>query len=75
MELENKTSQSDKVIDSMTVDVGCLSSLAQVLDWGARQPAGDVLKQIVADVIVQDEYSHDVIVPWKGELVLVYGTT
>ena len=30
---------------------------------------------VVKDVVVQDEFTHDVIVPWGPELVLVYDTT
>jgi len=50
-------------------------TLTDVLNWGFKQPKGRVLPQVVADVIVQDEYSHDVIVPWSNGLVVVYGTT
>jgi hypothetical protein len=50
-------------------------TLNDVLNWGIKQPGGTVLPQIVADVIVQDEFTHDVIVPWRDGLVIVYGTT
>lgn len=30
---------------------------------------------VIANVIVQDEFTHDVIVPWREGLVLVYDTT
>jgi hypothetical protein len=33
------------------------------------------LPEVVAEVIVQDEFTHDAIVPWREPLVLVYGTT
>jgi len=29
----------------------------------------------VAEVVVQDEYTHDVVVPWRDGLFLVYDTT
>jgi len=38
-------------------------------------PAGTFIPQVVADVIVQDEFTHDVVVPWREGLVLVYDTT
>jgi hypothetical protein len=50
-------------------------TLSDVLEWASKQPAGTVLPQIVADVIVQDEFTHDVIVPWRDGLTIVYGTT
>ena len=51
------------------------SSLSDVLHWSDRQPAGDLLPQVIADVVVQDEFTHDVIVPWRDGLVLVYDAT
>lgn len=36
----------------------------------------DVVRwRMVADVVVQDEYTHDVVVPWDDGLFLVYDTT
>jgi hypothetical protein len=51
-------------------DLAKLSSLADVVRWGlaASPPA------LVADVVVQDEYTHDVILPW-GAHHLVFDTT
>ncbi len=31
--------------------------------------------KMVADVVVQDEYTHDVVLPWSDDLWLVYDTT
>lgn len=31
--------------------------------------------RMVADVVVQDEYSHDVVLPWSDDVWLVYDTT
>lgn len=45
-----------------------------VLAWAATKPKGDLLPQIVAEVITQDEFTHDVIVPYKS-VFLVYDTT
>jgi hypothetical protein len=50
-------------------------TLGQVLTWAGGAPAkGDFLPQIVAEVITQDEFTHDVVVPYK-DLFLVYDTT
>jgi hypothetical protein len=51
------------------------SSLFDVLNWSKHEPPGSLLPQVIADVIIQDEYTHDVIVPWRDALVLVYDTT
>jgi hypothetical protein len=31
--------------------------------------------RMVADVVIQDEYSHDVVLPWSNDIWLVYDTT
>lgn len=41
-----------------------------VLDALALRPPA-----LVADVIVQDEYTHDVLLPWRDDLWLVYDTS
>jgi len=49
-------------------------TLGQALTWAGAQSKGDFLLQIVAEVITQDEFTHDVVVPYKN-LFLVYDTT
>jgi hypothetical protein len=49
-------------------------TLGKVLSWASSKPKSDFLPQIVAEVITQDEFTHDVIVPYKN-LFLVYDTT
>ncbi len=48
--------------------------LADVLAWAATKPKSEVHPQNVAEVITQDEYNHDIIVPYR-DLFLVYDTT
>ena len=50
-------------------------NLKDVMNWALSYPSGTFIPQVVADVIVQDEFTHDVVVPWHEELVLVYDTT
>jgi hypothetical protein len=48
-----------------------LSTLEAVLRWGfAQRPAATV-----AEVVVQDEFTHDVVLSWRPEHWLVFGTT
>ena len=52
-------------------DVLPLGSLQQVVRWSfASKPPRDVTA-----VVVQDEFSHDVVVPWVDGLVLAFDTT
>ena len=47
-----------------------LRSLEQVVRWAfSRTPPSEV-----TDVVVQDEYTHDVVIPWRG-VHLVFDTT
>lgn len=50
-------------------------TLMEVLRWGLEKESGARLPEVIAEVIVQDEFTHDAIVPWRDGLVLVYGTT
>jgi len=50
---------------------GQLRGLDEIFSWGRRQdPAVNP-----ADVIKQDEFTHDVVVPLPDRRWLVYGTT
>jgi hypothetical protein len=75
MHVKNYTNLSAQQFEQIASELAQHRTLGDVLDWGFGQPKGAVLPQIVADVVVQDEYSHDVIVPWRDGLVIVYGTT
>lgn len=45
--------------------------LDRVIKWGfACEPP-----RVVTNVVVQDEYTHDVVIPWGGGLFLVYDCT
>jgi hypothetical protein len=50
-------------------------NLQQVMQWALADRADTFIPGVVSQVIVQDEFSHDVIVPWREGLVLVYDTT
>lgn len=59
-------------------------TLEQVVRWvlARRPPETSIVRQgelpptpPVPDVVVQDEFTHDVIVPWRDGLYLVYDTT
>jgi hypothetical protein len=50
-------------------------NLNDLMKWALSHPKGIFVPSVVADVIVQDEFTHDVIVPYRDGLVLVYDTT
>jgi hypothetical protein len=48
-----------------------LSTLSLVIQWGLCLPE----ESVVSEVVIQDEFTHDVILRWRGELHLVFDTT
>jgi len=46
-------------------------TLEEVVRWGLAQTP----PRLIRDVIVQDEYTHDVVMQWDEGVYLVYDTT
>ena len=62
---------SDRDLSRFRLAMRELRVLASVLDWlRAQDPP-----RAVAEIVTQDEYTHDVIVPWSERLVLVFDAT
>ena len=49
-------------------------NLLQIMNWINSQPKSEFLPQIVAEVVVQDEFTHDVVIPYQN-VFLVFDTT
>lgn len=59
------------VVASIEAVVAGQATLEDVVRWGlAMKPA-----RLVERVVVQDEYTHDVVVRWSEGVYLVYDTT
>jgi hypothetical protein len=74
MQVINRANLSSQDLVQIENEVANHQSLTTILNWARAQPPGTIHPQIVAGVITQDEYTHDVIVPWRDGLVLVYDT-
>jgi hypothetical protein len=70
----DRSGMSRDELQALEAQVGQLESLAAVMQWGRNQPAGVVRPTIIADVVIQDEFTHDAIVPWRDR-ALVFGST
>ena len=70
----NRSSLPPAEFDGIVAEVNMHSGLNQVLAWAATKPKDGVHPQIVAEVITQDEFTHDVVVPYRN-IFLVYDTT
>lgn len=75
MRVKNQADLSPEQLAVIDSEVSDQRSLVDVINWALSHPKGVFLRTVVADVIVQDEYTHDVIVPYRDGLVLVYDTT
>lgn len=74
MKVLNHSNLSENEFAALEKELAKQKTLGQVLTWASTKPKGDFLPQIVADVVTQDEFTHDVIVPYKN-IFLVYDTT
>lgn len=74
MKVLNHASLPENEIAELERELANQKTLGQVLAWASAKPKGDFIPQTVAEVITQDEFTHDVVVPYK-DLFLVYDTT
>lgn len=74
MKILNQAGLPEKEFAGLETELAEHKTLGQVLSWASSRPKQDFLPQIVAEVVTQDEYTHDVVVPYKN-LFLVYDTT
>ena len=66
---------TDEVRAQVEAELSGQHNLKDVMAWALSQSETFLLPGIVSEVIVQDEFTHDVIVPRRDGLVLVYDTT
>jgi hypothetical protein len=75
MRVLNYANLSTDVVAQIATDLSGQENLQDVMSWALSAPKGAFIPSVVSEVIVQDEFTHDVIVPWRDGLVLVYDTT
>jgi len=75
MRVHNLANLHSDQFSPIEAEIGAHHSLQDVLEWGFRQPAEHRCPEVIADFVVQDEFSHDVLVPWRDGLWLAYQST
>jgi len=75
MALLNHANLPANVIAEIERELSGQENLQGMMKWALSHPPGTFLPEVVAKVVLQDEFTHDVIVPWRDGLVLVYDTT
>ena len=75
MRVINHANLSPEQIAQLGSELSGQQNLNDVMKWALSHPKGLFIPSVVANVIVQDEFTHDVIIPYRDSLVLVYDTT
>jgi hypothetical protein len=75
MQINNYAGLSDDQLADITRDLDGQRTLDDMLKWALRSDPAHFTPTIVSDVVAQDEFTNDVIVPWRDNLVLVYDST
>ena len=75
MRVDNHANLSPDAVAAIATELSGQENLAVMMSWALASPRGTFIPAVVAEVIVQDEFTHDVVVPWRDGLVLVYDTT
>lgn len=71
MHLELRTPLADDIVSSIRAFIAKQCTLHDVVVAGlASRP-----ERSVSNVVVQDEYTHDVVVRWSDDVYLVYDTS
>lgn len=68
--VNDRAGLSPERLAALKTELARLTILQDVIRWGfAQTPPSDV-----ADVVIQDEFTHDVVLPWR-DVYLVFDTT
>ena len=70
MRVLNHANLSAPAMSRIESELADQENLKDVMNWALSCPPGAFVPQVVAEVILQDEFTHDVIVPWRYGLVL-----
>jgi hypothetical protein len=75
MELIDYTRRTTRQLDDIRRFTLRHEILGDVLAWLQSVSSPDRLRDVLSRIVVQDEFSIDVVIPWVDGLVLVYDTT
>ncbi len=72
MEISVQGVELDEAVRARIAEaVGAFKLLEELVRWGYAQTP----RRPIADVVVQDEYTHDVVIRFDDRLVLVFDST
>ncbi len=71
VQITNRANLSIETLAALEGELPRFSTLREFVLWGSAQHPPVLLIETIA----QDEYTHDVIVPWRDDLTLVLAST
>jgi hypothetical protein len=71
MQFDDRAGLAPEELGALRRELEPLGSLHALIQWGLRRDPA----LVVADVVVQDEYTHDVLLPYGDGRFLVFDTT
>lgn len=71
MQITNHANLSEAALSALCAAVPAHGTLMDLVAWGSRQTPPVILRE----TIPLDEYTHEVIVPWRDSFWLVYSST
>lgn len=74
MKIVNAENISNEKLEQIRQSLPAVENLWQLINWANTRPKNDFIPNIVSEVIVQDEFTHDVIIPFR-DVFLVFDTT
>lgn len=75
MKIENPCGLPDARVAEIAREAIQVTTVGQLLAWGRKQPDVFASVGVLSDVVVQDEFTHDVVVALTNGLVLAYDST
>ena len=75
MTVDNPSGLPEMQFATIAEDARGHSTVGQLMAWSRKVPALFLSPGVLSDVVVQDEFTHDVVVALTNGLVLVYDST
>lgn len=75
MQVENRAGLGHDELSELQNQIGRFRTVEQILHWGFAPKSGCQCPQVIKDLIVQDEFNFDLIVPWGPGYWLVFRAT
>jgi hypothetical protein len=71
VQIKNRANLSVESLAVIESELPCFGTLLEFVQWGSAERPPVLLLETIA----QDEYTHDVVAPWRDGLTIVLGAT